>query len=201
MTVVASSAFAEVIESSLTGWCAQSWQWDHFARFGSLVTSTHNTYTLFGIVHQVETGSIDPSRSPFPFKKTEEELKSEQPQIFEYLRTTFSCLTVGYREKGRITYQLAPMPAKIHSFVEPAKSDLAKEFFACEHYLHLLFGASGQETNLDELLLALLCEQQALGLLSKNRLEQFAQTYSLLTGSDYRRMKLFLQRAGQALEI
>ena len=57
--------------------------------------------TVCGIVHQVQTGSMDPVRYPFAYQKTEAELRAEQPQIFEFLKTTFSCLSsLGIKKKG-----------------------------------------------------------------------------------------------------
>lgn len=187
-------AFAEIIESSLTGWLAQSWQWDDFPAFGSMVTITTKKRVLFGIVHQIKTGSMDPVRYPFAYQKTEEELLAEQPQIFEFLKTTFSCLVLGYREAGKIMYQLAPEPPKIHAFVEPIENDLFKEFFYSNRYLHVLFGLSNQVVNLDELLLAILKQLEKYNILSKEKIEQFIEAFSLLNGNDYRRLKLFLQR-------
>jgi len=186
--------FAEIIESSLINWLAQSWQWDFFPPFGSLVMVESKNWIIFGIVHQVQTGSMDPVRYPFPYQKTEEELLREQPQIFEFLKTTFSCLMVGYLEKGTISYLLAPEPPKIHSFVKLTPINLSKKFFANEKYLHLLFGLGHQVFNLDELMLVLLKQQQILGILTPDKLNKFMNTYSLLTGNDYRRVKLFLQR-------
>ena len=187
-------AFAEVIESSLHGWLAQSWQWDMFPAFGSLVTINEKNRTLFAIVHQVQTGSMDPIRYPFPYQKTEEELLREQPQIFEFLKTTFSCFTIGYQEKGKLFYMLAPQPPKIHSFVEPVSKELSKQFFSKDKYLHGLFSLSSQIFNLDELLLALLKQQAALNILTEEKVQSFMQNYSLLSGNDYRRIKMFLQR-------
>ncbi len=189
-----SKAFAEVIESSLTGFLAQSWQWDAFPSFGSLVMINSKKRTLFGLVHQIQTGSLDPVRYPFPYQKTEEELLREQPQIFEFLKTTFSCLIVGYQEVGAINYLLAPEPAKIHAFIEPVSVDLAKQFLYKDRYLPLLFSMSTMMFNLDEVLLALLKYQENLGLLSADKMDAFVQELSLLTGNDYRRLKLFLQR-------
>jgi hypothetical protein len=193
--------FAEVIESSLHGFLAQTWQWDNFPSFGSLVSVTSNKRTHLAIVHQIKTGSMDPIRYPFPYQKTEEELLAEQPQIFEFLKTTFSCLTIGYQEKGKLFYLIAPEPVKIHAFVEPIQPDLAKQFFYSEKYLHVLFGNSGEIFNLDELLLALLKNQDQLGITTPEKVNNFMQTYSLLTGNDYRRMKLFLQRAESTILI
>lgn len=190
-------AFAEVIESSLTHWLAQSWQWDHFPTFGSLVTVKTHHRTTFGIVHQIQTGSMDPVRYPFAYQKTEEELLKEQPQIFEFLKTTFSCLVLGYQENASLIYQLAPEPAKIHAFVSRASAEQCKAFFSHEQYLHVLFGLSSQVFNLDELLLAVLKQQTDLGLINEQSVAEFMQTFSLLTGNDYRRTKLFLQRVEQ----
>lgn len=186
--------FAEIIESSLNNWVAQSWQWNNFPAFGSIVTISSNHRTFFAIVHQVNTGSMDPSRSPFPYQKTEEQLLAEQPQIFEFLKTTFSCLPLGYMEKGVLYYQLAPEPPKIHAFVQHATVDQVKQLFYSHRYLHLLFGLSNELINLDELLLAVLKYQTSIGMLSEEKIKAFMQTYSLLTGNDYRRLKLFVQR-------
>lgn len=188
--------FAEVIESSLQSWLAQSWQWNYFPPFGTLVHIQQSNRIVFGIVHQVQTGSMDPTRYPFPYQKTEEELLREQPQIFEFLKTTFSCVTIGYQEKGTIVYQLAPEPPKIHAFVSHVDAALSKQFFAHDAYLHCLFGLSAQIFNLDELLLALLQQQAALHILNEYKMKNFMHSYTLLTGNDYRRLKLFLQRAG-----
>lgn len=190
-----STPFAEIIESSLTHWVAQSWQWDMFPSFGALVTLTNDHITHVAIVHSIQTGSSDASRSPIPYQKTEEELRAEQPQIFAFLKTTFTCIPLGYFDKGRVRYQLPPQPPKIHSFVQPATLELSKQFFAHPHYLHVLFGLSGHVLSMDELLLALLGQQASIGHLSPERLVEVVETISLLSGNDYRRLKLFLQRA------
>lgn len=205
-------AFAEIIESSLQGWVAQTWQWDNFPPFGSLVSVEQGSRIYIGLVHQVKTGSIDPVRAPFAYQKTEQELLQEQPQIFEFLKTTFSCLSLGYLEKegylekksylekggspegGKLFYTLAPEPTKIHAFVTPASAQLSTQFYSSPDYLHLLFGFAHQIENIDELLLALLKNKAQLQLLTVAHLERFMATYALLTGNDYRRIKLFLQR-------
>src|SRR5438105_1903017 len=122
-------AFAEIIESSLQGWVAQSWQWDYFPPFGSLVSVEQGKRTYIGLVHQVKTGSIDPVRAPFAYQKTEAELLRDQPQIFEFLKTTFSCLSLGYQEDGKLFYTLAPEPTKIHTFVKATSAPLSTQFF------------------------------------------------------------------------
>ena len=191
---ITNKPFSEVIESSLQGWVAQSWQWNQFPSFGSLVAITGKKRIIFGIVHQIHTGSMDPVRYPFPYKKTEEELLKEQPQIFEFLKTTFSCLTVGYMEAKTVEYLLAPEPPTIHSFVTLASPNLQQTFFSKTDYLHLIFGYSGQSVNLDELLLAILTYQTKIRKIPADMLNQFIDLFSLLTGNDYRRLKMFLSR-------
>jgi hypothetical protein len=142
----------------------------------------------------VQTGSLDPSRYPFTYQKTQEELLKEQPQIFEFLKTTFSCIAVGYKTNTEISYLVPPQPPQIHSFVTVANADLYRVFFAKHQYLHLLFSAAHSNVHVDELLLAIFNQLLALEILSRDHLAQVMRTYLLLANNDYRRMKLFLDR-------
>lgn len=195
------TAFAEVIESSLNSFTAQTWQWDKFPAFGSLVQIQNGLTTIYGIVHQVQTGSMDPQRTPFTYQKTQEELLAEQPQIFAFLKTTFSCIILAYQDKTNLYYTLSPEPAKIHSFVSMPDNDTLKRFFYHETYLHTIFNSAQQICNLDELLLAIFKQHEALGILSKEKLHKLIETFSLLTGNDYRRLKLFLQRVERVTSV
>jgi hypothetical protein len=192
--------FSEIIQSCLQTFTAQSWQWDTFPFFGSLVITEQGSRTLFGLVYDVKTGSMDPVRHPFPYQKTQEELLEQQPQIFEFLQTTFSCIVLGYQEKGHIFYQRCPQPPKIHSFVRYAPKELSQQFLYNPHYLNLLFGAQSIIGDLDELLLAVLSHQQRITAAKEQSLQPFMNLYSLLTGNDYRRIKIFLQRVQTILE-
>ena len=195
MTEADREPFAEIVQSSLQSWMAQSWQWDCAPAYGSLVAVEAGQRTFIGVVHEVATGSSDQSRHPFTYRKTPEELQEQQPRILEFLRTTFTCFAAGYQERGSLFYLLAPTPPKIHAFVRPLAPDIAKRFLASDQYLSLLFSHAGLVTNVDELLLAMLRYQASLGGLTSSRIARFVQTYSLLAGNDYRRTRLFLSRA------
>ena len=206
--------FAEIIESSLNSFLAQCWQWDNFPKFGSLVQvenqGENNGLTILGCVVAVQTGSMDPMRYPFPHQKTFDELKTEQPQIFEFLKTTFTIKVLGYsqipplvpsssqsdeyRGINTITYTLPPYPGKIHSFVKLCPAIVAHEFFSKPDFLYLLFSATNPIEHFDDLLLAILKQLASTKQLSNNLFDNFSQTLSLLTGNDYRRMKLLLKR-------
>lgn len=186
--------FAEIIESSLQIFTGQCWAWDKTPQFGSLVIVENGLNQIFGLVYHIQTGSMEPGRYPFPYQKTHQELLTEQPQIFEFLKTSFSCLALGYQDKDKIHYLMPPEPPKIHSFLTIASPEQYRFFFAQNRYLPLIFGFSGP-INTDELLLALLKGQNDQKSLKNESLNDFIHTYSLLTGSDYRRLKLFLSRA------
>lgn len=185
--------FAEIVESSLSSWTAQSWEWDSFPEFGSIVMIPEKKRTLFGIVYDINTGSMESGRYPFPYKKTHEELLKEQPQIFEFLKTTFSCIALGYKEHDIIFHTFAPKPPKIHSFVGPLDSTDLKQFFISPNFLHLIFNNPHIE-NEDELILAIIKNLTKQNLLSSEKKDVLIETYSLLIGNDYKRIKLFLER-------
>ncbi|MFH0898204.1 MAG: hypothetical protein V1855_01355 [bacterium] len=197
--------FAEIIQSNLDHFTAQSWQWDMFPNFGSLVEVQSGENTIFGCVTSIQTGSMDPMRSPFPYQKTEAELRAEQPQIFEFLQTTFNVQILGYEKnlqhttlpthnERRFHYQIPSKPCKIHAFVKQSSQQTFSQFLQNPDFLHLLFAFQNQINNLDELLLAILRHLGSFGILTKCKLNDFCQRFSLLNGNDYRRLKLFLQR-------
>ena len=119
--------FAEIIESHLDHFTAQTWDAEISPTFGSLVETKDRTKSIYGIVTSIETASMDPMHYPFTYKKTEEELKREQPQIYQFLKTTFNVQVVGFSKPGTTTetknnstirYQMISVPPKIHSFVK-----------------------------------------------------------------------------------
>ncbi len=188
-------AFAEVIQSSLDTFVAQCWDWEIFPKFGSLVYTSHNLLkkriTIIGTVTDISTGSIDPIRSPFTYKKTEEELKKEQPQIFEFLKTSFTVKVLGYKENNNINYILPPVPAKIHTFVQNANVELSSKFFSQPDFLYLLFSSQSNISHFDDLLISILKRV--------TNIESIYKTLSLLTGNDYRKLKLLLKRTESLL--
>lgn len=186
--------FAEIIQGNLSEWTGQCWKWNVIPQFGSLMTTSHGSLKIFGIVHSIKTGSMDPIRIPIAYQKTEEELLRDQPQIFEFLQTTFTCITVGYQEQNKIFYHVPNKPPKIHAFIGHASLEECQRFFASDQFLHLLFNSSAQGINLDELLLTLLKELQEKKILDKTKFYDFIETFSMLYKHDYQRLKIFLKR-------
>jgi hypothetical protein len=193
------TCFSEILESSISNWQAQSWQWDAIPEFGSLVTATSNGRTIFGIIYDISTGPIDPIRQPVAYQKTEEELLKEQPQIFEFLTTSFSCVAIGYKENAQILYNLPPQPPKMHTFVHYATQEEYEQCFASEQFLYLLFNST-LPLNLQELLLAIIKHQLNRKVLTKKRLDAFIESFFMLNKNNYLQTKMFLSRLQQLLQ-
>lgn len=108
----------EVIESSTSQFLAESRELNGPPPFGSFV-KTGSEPNVYGLVFNVSTHSIEPNRRPTAYGKTEQELRMEQPQIFELLKTEFEAVIVGHRDERGPRQVLPPQPPGIHSFVHP----------------------------------------------------------------------------------
>lgn len=188
------NAFGEVIESSLERFTVQCWEWNTGPSFGSLVYTMHNTTAIMGIVSEITTGSMDPVRYPFPYKKSEEELREEHPHIFEFLKTNVTILCLGYQVEETSHYLLPKKPASIHGFVYEASFSHIASFFKHPEFLSLLFYSAISEQHRDELFLSILSLLAQHNLLTLSSFEAYYHHYSLLIGNDYRRLKTLLQR-------
>jgi len=190
------SVVGEVIESSLSLAIGQCWQWDNLPTFASLVQIENNNQRIFGCVTDIRTESSDPSRKPFAYGKTEEELLAEQPQIFELLKSTFTIQIIGYQESITKTlfFQVPPQPCKIHSFIKPVDENTFAEIVSHPESLSLLFSFCDNPTRLEELLLALLCTMHKKNLLTKDFFRSFYESFAILNNNNYKRVKVFFER-------
>lgn len=194
------TCFAEILESNLTTWQAQCWQWDDIPKFGSLVTIKTDSRMLYGIIIDITTGPTDPIRQPVTYQKTEEELQQEQPQIFEFLKTSFQCLNIGYQENNAMFYHIPPQPPKMHSFVYHTTTQQQELCFGSNQFLHMLLASNIPNLNIEELLLTIIKQQATMHLLTKKRLDNFIETFFMINKNNYQQTKLFLTRVCQLLK-
>ncbi len=189
--------FSEIIQSSLSKATALCWQWDVMPAFGSLLIIEQHDIQTLGIVTGLQTGSLDPSRTPFAYKKTVDELKKEQPQIFTFLRTQIEMQLVGsFNKKDQnIQYRLPERPPLIHAFVGDASDQILQIFLSKPDFLHLL--SFFDEVIVDEVLLSLLCKASQKKLVSSSSLEAIIAQYAQFVGSDFRRLRVFCSRLEQ----
>jgi hypothetical protein len=73
--------------------------------------------TVFGIVSEARTASIEPGRRPAAYGLDAATLRREQPQLEELLATEFTALVVGSASSGRIRGVLPPRPPRVHALV------------------------------------------------------------------------------------
>lgn len=148
----ASTRVGEVVESSTTTLVAEARRLHGAPDFGAFVRVESDGRDLVGVVHNASTQSSEPNRRPMAYGKTETELRREQPQIFELLRTQFEVLILGYLDGATMVHLFPPQPARIHSFVFPCRPGDVLALTEDPQYLRSLLEAPGLPT--DELLLA-----------------------------------------------
>lgn len=73
--------------------------------------------TLYAVVYSAATGSAEPGRRPTAYGLEEDDLRRQQPQIFDLLATEFSALHVGWAHNGRFRAGIPPRPARLHASV------------------------------------------------------------------------------------
>jgi hypothetical protein len=193
-----SKPYAEVIESSLRTFVAQCWSFDAVPAFGSLCSialeETHPRTTVFAVIHQIQTGSTDPTRHITPYQKTHQELREQHPQIFAFLKTTFSCTVLGYAQSSKMHYEVAPRPVPVHSFITPVDFDQGKLFFASLQFVHLLSNATEQMGSIDDVLIALTSQAIEHKFAKSTLVKDMVDHVSVLAKNDYHRLRLFAQR-------
>jgi hypothetical protein len=190
--------FGEIIESSITHFVFQTWDWKVQSPFGSIIMVKNKDETVYGIVYQIKTGSQEGDRQVHAYQKPLEELEIEHPHIFSFLKTTVYALPLGYKKNNTIIGSLPTKPCLIHAFVGQASLDELKTLLTSNYsYLNHLFALQADLFSIDELLLSLLSFQESIDPLFKKNRETFLSAYSLLIGNDYNRLRFFIEKIGQ----
>ena len=183
---------AEVIESSTTGFVAQTRKLHEAPSFGSFVRVDSPVKSI-AMIYDISTGSTELNRRPVAYGKTEEELRNEQPQIFELLRTEIKARIVGYCDEFGMRQLIPPRPPNLHSFVYECPSDEVQAFTRNFDYFRTLVGIGG--TLSDELLIAAIqqtCRHQTDS--SRYWLIRAGKELSRLFRDDYDRLESILRR-------
>ena len=144
----------EVIESSTSELVAEARELDAAPAFGSLV-HVEADFSTVGVVFNISTQSIEPGRRAMAFGMSANDLRMQQPQIFELLRTHFQVHVLGYMEGADPVQVLPPQPAPVHSFVHECDDELVKQWTASDEYLRNLLNRPAQRLPADDLVIAL----------------------------------------------
>ena len=184
----------EVIESSTTELVAEARHLHGAPSFGRFIR-VESEVSIIGIVFNVFTHSIEPNRRPTAYGKTEEELRMEQPQIFELLRTEFQALVVGYLDGDRPVHVMPPQPARIHSFAYLCDDEEVRNFTRTEDYLRSILSAAKVPT--DELLITTMRTTLEAHGRASEYLVRMGKELSRLLRDDYDRLSSMLRRIAQ----
>jgi hypothetical protein len=136
-------ASGEVIAVTTTSFVAQSYQLNQAPAFGSLViVPGPDGREHFGLCGGTETGGIEPGRHAMAWGSADGDdgdIYQRQPQLAHVLRTTFTCIQVGYRaEDGRVLQRVPPSPPRVHERVWVADTATVRGFFTSLSYLRFL---------------------------------------------------------------
>ena len=133
----------EVVEATTTEFVAQCYELYTAPALGSLVRCGDDG-SIYGIVHEIATRSIDAGRRPIARGRDEDDedaIYQANPQLSRLLSTEFRALSVGHIEDGALRRWLAPLPPRIHSFVYVCSEDALREFSAELDFASILLSA------------------------------------------------------------
>ena len=194
ITDTTTSHIGEVIESSTSTFTAQACELNNAPGFGTFVKSGDDPVS-FGLVHDIRTQSADSNRKPTAYGMTEEELRREQPQIFELLRTEFDVVIVGHEgERGPVQI-LPPKPPGIHAFCYTCSDREVKALTENGDYVRMILGAS--EIRSDDLIIASVRSAWAVRGFDMAYLVTLGKELSRLIRDDYERLSSLIRRISQ----
>jgi len=183
---------AEVIESSTTTFTAQTRELHGAPPFGAFV-KVSSSVMIMAMIYEISTGSTELNRHPVAYGKTEAELKLEQPQIFELLRTEINALIVGYGDANGMKQVAPPQPPRLHSFVYACTPEEVQEFTRKFDYFRTLAGIGG--TLADELMIAAIQQTcRVRGASARDCLIQTGKELARLLRDDYDRLESIFRR-------
>lgn len=111
--------------------------------FGSFVIAKGEEigFDIIAVVFDISSGSIDSVHRPTAMNLSRLELRHQQPQIFDLLKTDFSAITIGYIKDGKITHSVPPHPPQIHDFVYSCSNNQVKEITDNLDYIRALLNS------------------------------------------------------------
>jgi len=186
----------EVIEASTADFMAQCYELYQSPPLGSLVKTRDLPVELYGVVYNATTTSLEPGRRPIARGKdeaTEEAIYQSSPQLTQLLRSEFSALVVGHRQKDKLYHYLPPRPARIHAFVYLCSPQEVNEFSQSFNFLNLFINAT-LPVPTDELIAACLRQMSQVYEDRHTFLVAAGKELAMLLGGELNRLKAILGR-------
>ena len=154
---------------------------------------------VYALVYGANTASLEPNRRPSALGfADEDEMRNQQPQIFELLRTEFSGLLIAYSEGGDkpLRRHLPPLPPRIHSRVyacTPEETRILTEDLSFLRGLLLPSGGALAGVPSDELAAACLRQARDAHPDDQAFLLRAGRTLATLLATDYERLQAILR--------
>jgi hypothetical protein len=154
---------------------------------------------VYALVYGANTASLEPNRRPSALGfADEDEMRLQQPQIFELLRTEFSGLLIAYSEDGDkpLRRHLPPLPPRIHSRVYPCSSEETRLLTGDLSFLRgLLLPSGGALAGVPSDELAAACLRMAREAHADDQafLLRAGRTLATLLATDYERLQAILR--------
>ncbi|XUX00325.1 MAG: hypothetical protein TUN42_10665 [Dehalogenimonas sp.] len=190
--------FAEVIETSSTGFTAQCYDLNAPPPLGSLVKTAIDGTTIYAAVGHVATTSLEPGRRPVARgkdKASEEAVFAANPQLEKLLRCEVEAVIVGHQSDAEIRHYLPPRPARLHGFVYACEDVEVRAFSQKTGFFNLLLSAQGNVSP-EEMTSAVLRRIAASyeGEERRKYLITAGKALAQLLSADYNRLKTILER-------
>ena len=153
----------------------------------------------YALVYGANTSSLEPNRRPSALGfADEDELRAQQPQIFELLRTEFSGLLIAYSsgDGKALRRHLPPKPPRIHSRVylcDPGEVRVLTEDLSFLRALLLPSGGALAGVPADELVAACLRGAREAQANDQAFLLRAGKTLAALLAEDYDRLQAILK--------
>ncbi len=154
---------------------------------------------VYALVYGANTASLEPNRRPSALGfADEDEMRLQQPQIFELLRTEFSGLLIAYSEGGDkpLRRHLPPLPPRIHSRVYPCTPEETRLLTEDLSFLRgLLLPSGGALSGVPSDELAAACLRMARESHPDDQafLLKAGRTLATLLATDYERLQAILK--------
>ncbi len=197
-TFTTSHRIGEIIAASTGQFTAQVLQspeldWSRVPPLGSLVRVSSESVAaqVLGVVCQVETTGLDGVHRPLALNLSRQQLREQQPQIFDLLTTRFEAITVGYIEQNTFYQYYPAYPPQIHDFTELCQAEEVRRFTDRLFCLRTLLTHS--ESN-DEVIAAFLRQSYRARGREREFLVSAGRQLSALLKDNYDRLASILQR-------
>lgn len=191
-----SDFIGEIIESSTSQFTSESRELNGAPPFGSFV-KTRGALPVYGLVFNVCTHSIEPNRRATAYGLTEQQLREEQPQIFELLKTEFEAVIIGYGDDKGPQQVLPPQPPGIHSFVFPCSESEVKALTNSGDFLRSILCGNGNRLPADDLIIASVRNAWAARAFDMPYLVSIGKDLCRLIRDDYDRLSSIMRRVSQ----